>query len=191
MYTGKARDLCTLLSSSSPSTPDNENSNKGPITKPTDKESIIKRLKHAIGGEEATKIPHWKAPPKEVRSLLIRILDSVVLLQSLDDKMDWINRGILDIIFQILLRNIDESHNSIPIKIAKNLLQANLEGCRIFGQYFILLFSSNSADLECVSIYQAIYVLLSVDLFRKVIYNNPFIKQHHDRVFYLLTIFYF
>lgn len=84
--------------------------------------------------------------------------------------MDWIHRGILDLIFQVLLRNGngDESHNSIPSKIVKHLIQNNMEGCRLFGYNYIKVFSSDSTDSECVSVYQSLYVLLSVDQFHKV-----------------------
>ena len=87
--------------------------------------------------------------------------------------MDWINRGILDIVFQAILRNgnTESSYNTVPIKIAKHLLTDNEEGCKIFGYNYIKVLDGEdySSDSECVGIYQSIYVLTGIEAFRKVI----------------------
>jgi len=103
--------------------------------------------------------------------------------------MDWINRGILDIVFQAILRNgnTESSYNTVPIKIAKHLLTDNEEGCKIFGYNYIKVLDGEdySSDSECVGIYQSIYVLTGIEAFRKVIFIFYFFISNINLLIYI------
>lgn len=82
--------------------------------------------------------------------------------------MDWINRGILDLLFNILLHNNGNSTHSIaPIKIAKFLIRGNSEGCKIFVKRYIQAFNSNF-EWSCIDVYTSLCVLMSLPKFREV-----------------------
>ena len=171
LFTSQQQDLCTLLAPADPSAM-NEIEQAGPLITPKEKDHILNQLSTAIGIKEATKIPRWKSPPEEVKCILITILKSVVTLHTSHDKMDWIDRGLLELAMQVVLRNGDgdQSHNTVPIKIIRHLLESNEKGCLRLGHRLVAMLSdtSTSGHCECTGIYQVIDSLISLPTFRRV-----------------------
>lgn len=104
----------------------------------------------------------------EVQHLLRTVLESVKNLQ-LAEKMDWINRGTFQLIFQFFLKNGSDENDfdKIPIKIAKHLLKSNLEGCKIYVKRCVAALDCD-AEWECVGIYRSIYELFKNSTFCEV-----------------------
>ena len=107
-------------------------------------------------------------PPSDIRSMLRAILESVSVLQTAFDKMDWINRGILDLLLKVILRNgNNELYNEVPITISKHLLDQNPEGCSIYCKQLLQLVD-REPEWECVGIYSSMYQLSELATFRDV-----------------------
>ena len=168
LFTGKEQDLSTLLTPADPNAM-SEIEQTGPLVTPKQKQRILERLTAAIGLKEATKIPRWRAPPEEVKALLFTILKSVVALHTSSDKMEWIDLGLLNLCLQVILRNGDgTSHNTLPVKILRHLLEGNPRGAHRLGSRLAYVLASNTLEAECPGLYQLIEALISLPVFRSV-----------------------
>lgn len=113
-------------------------------------------------------MPQWKMPPGPVRNMLRTILEATSSLQSAFEQMDWISRGILDVLIQVMVLNGNtDIYNEIPIKICKFLLEKNPDGCEIFCQQCFRVVEAEST-WECVGVYHALVVMIELDGFREV-----------------------
>ena len=107
-------------------------------------------------------------PPSEVRSILRAILESITILQTSSEKMEWIKGGILDLTQKIIQKNgNNELYNEIPITITKYLLDKNPEGCEIYCKQ-TLKFIDSDTEWECVGLYSSLYILVELPSFLEV-----------------------
>lgn len=103
--------------------------------------------------------------------------------------MEWINNGLLDLIFNVLLHNNgNTSHSIAPLKIVKYLLRENTEGCKQFVKRYIAAFDSNY-EWSCIDIYTSLCVLMSLPKFREVSVKKK--KNQLQNVMNFLINFFF
>ena len=123
-------------------------------------------------------------PPSDIRSMLRAILESVSILKTDIDKLDWINRGVLDLVIKVILRNGNtELYNDVPIAISKHLLDQNPEGCSIYCKNLLQLID-REPEWECVGIYSSIYQLSDLPTFRdvsRVLFNSKQLSINNSK----------
>ena len=91
-------------------------------------------------------------------------------IHSEEEKELWVNSGILNLVFKIILNNGngDDMYNVIPIKIGKHLINDNINACKILGNNYLSIISGEF-DWECLGIFQSLYVFVGIKPFRDVI----------------------
>jgi hypothetical protein len=91
-----------------------------PIVRSRDKKLVLERLKDIYDFYQG-KVAQWKSEvPQEVLLILRAILESVKILQAVqvNEKMDWVNRGLPQLLLQIIERNgNNDAYNDMPIQV--------------------------------------------------------------------------
>jgi hypothetical protein len=120
------------------------------------------------------------------------LLDCVKNAVTINDKMDWINRGILKSIVLVccyrivcvnyfkVIAQCDKLINDIPVQICRHLIENNQVGSRVM---YNLLLKQLEADVLRESLSQALASLISTEPFKTVRISNNLLHYMQTVIF--------